>query len=149
MGNSCVQLFARGEYWRCLHIVKEKLDKYSKERFIMGYQLDKPKYKLRKSSETETVKGWKKVVTHTHCSSKPSQGIYLRQWQKETGLDEPLSWISIVILIYLSEETWNYYFSFKLEETRISPLKGKRFPIGKCGYFSPKETHKPCSLHFP
>lgn len=71
---------------------KEKLDKYTKERFIMGYQLDEPKSKAqeilctRNSQEME-----KRVITHTHCSSKPSLDIYLQQQQKEAEQDEPLS----------------------------------------------------------
>lgn len=116
-------------------MLKEKLGKYTKQ---IHYGLSIRQTKTQSSGNPLNQKqsgDRKKESSHTHTcfSSKPSPGIYWGTRQKEAGPDEPLGWVSTVILKYLSEETWNYYFSPKLEKTPFSPLRGKRFPICQCG----------------
>lgn len=124
-----------GENTKDIYICSRRNWVSTQNRFIMGYQLDKPKPKAQEILWTRNSQGIEKKSHHTHTrfSSKPSPGIYWGTRQKEAGPDEPLGWVSTVILKYLSEETWNYYFSPKLEKTPFSPLRGKRFPICQCG----------------
>lgn len=120
---------------------KEKLDKYMKE---IHYGLSIRQTKTQSSGNPMNQKQGmeRRVIKHTlffwiltrRLLTATAEGRWAR-WAFKLNQQS-------VILIHLSEETWNYYYSFKLEEIAFSQLRGKRFPFCKwrC-YFSQKETN--------
>lgn len=119
------------------------------KRFIMVYQLDKPKPKAQEILWTRN-RGWKEESSNTHFSSESSLGVYSLQLQKEGGLDEPLSWISTVSHSHTFK--WGdmeLLLLLQIGRDSLLSTKGKEISLLQVGMLFQSKGDKHCSLHFP